>query len=87
MLQPVIDIVVKHYQLIPTRLVSTLLSCQQMETTIKQAEEERSKAYENAKHLYEDCRPLKEEIDIMRMRAGLDVMPDFAEETERLKME
>ena len=30
-----------------------------METTIKQAEEEKARAYESAKRLYEECRPLR----------------------------
>ncbi|KAK3798045.1 hypothetical protein RRG08_034606 [Elysia crispata] len=58
-----------------------------MESTIKQAEEERTKAYENAKRLYEECRPVKEELDILRMRAGLDIQHDLAEDAEKLKPE
>ncbi|CAG5131272.1 unnamed protein product [Candidula unifasciata] len=58
-----------------------------MESTIKQAEEERSKAHENAKRLFDECRPLKEEIDIMRIRAGLDVQSDVSDEAEGLKPE
>ncbi|KAH9518463.1 Zinc finger C4H2 domain-containing protein [Bulinus truncatus] len=58
-----------------------------METTIKQAEEERAKAYENAKRLFEESQPLKEEIDILRMRAGLDILSDVTEEAEKLKPE
>lgn len=58
-----------------------------METTIKQAEEERTKSYETAKRLYEECRPLKEEINVLRMRAGLDIQSDVVEESEKLKPE
>uniref|UniRef100_A0A2C9L8C0 C4H2-type domain-containing protein n=1 Tax=Biomphalaria glabrata TaxID=6526 RepID=A0A2C9L8C0_BIOGL len=57
----------------------------QMETTIKQAEEERAKAYENAKRLFEECQPLKEEVDILRMRAGLDIVSDVSEDTDKFK--
>ncbi|BFZ24877.1 hypothetical protein BsWGS_27916 [Bradybaena similaris] len=58
-----------------------------METTIKQAEEERSKSHENAKRLFDECRPLKEEIDILRIRAGLDVHSDVSDDAEGLKPE
>lgn len=56
-----------------------------METTIKQAEEERGKALENAKRLFEECLPLKEEIDVLRIRAGLQTQPDVSDEADRLK--
>ncbi|XP_005090612.1 zinc finger C4H2 domain-containing protein [Aplysia californica] len=58
-----------------------------METTIKQAEEEKVKAYENAKRLYDECRPLKEEVDLLRMRAGLEVQHEMPEETEKMRPE
>ncbi|XP_013387201.1 zinc finger C4H2 domain-containing protein [Lingula anatina] len=47
-----------------------------METTIKQAEEERNKAFENAKHLYDEYLPLKEEVDAMRAAIGLEKLGD-----------
>ena len=58
-----------------------------MEATIKQTEEEKAKAYETAKRLYEECRPLKEEVDVLRMRAGLDLQHDVGEETEKMRPE
>ena len=44
----------------------------QMETTIKQAEEDRNKSLETAKHLYEEYRPLKQHVDMLRASVGLD---------------
>ena len=59
-----------------------------METTIKQAEEEKAKAYENAKRLYDEVRPLKEEVDMLRLRAGLDLSHREIEvEPEKLRPE
>jgi hypothetical protein len=47
-----------------------------METTIKHAEEERMKALENARHLFEEHQLLKEQINAMRGNIGLDQIPD-----------
>jgi Zinc finger-containing protein len=47
-----------------------------METTIKHAEEERMKALENARHLFEEHQMLKEQVNAMRANIGLDQMPD-----------
>lgn len=55
-----------------------------MESTIKQAEEERNRALENAKQLYDDYRPLKEEVDVLRGRIGLDPLPDVHDEDSKL---
>ncbi|KAL4233638.1 Zinc finger C4H2 domain-containing protein [Mactra antiquata] len=55
-----------------------------METTIKQAEEERNRSLENAKHLYDDYKPLKDEVDIMRHRIGLDKLPDVNDEEDKI---
>lgn len=55
-----------------------------METTIKQAEEERSRSLESVKHLYEDYRPLKEEMDGLRAKIGLDNLPELQEDEDKL---
>ena len=75
-----------YYSIDLTKVVLFFQSIK-MESTIKQAEEERTKAYENAKRLYEECRPVKEELDMLRMRAGLDIQHDLAEDAERFKPE
>jgi len=43
-----------------------------MESTIKQTEEERMKALENAKHLYEEQGMLREQLDILRSSIGVE---------------
>ncbi|KAL3882445.1 hypothetical protein ACJMK2_028784 [Sinanodonta woodiana] len=58
-----------------------------METTIKQAEEERNRSLESLKRLYEDFKPLKEEVDMMRSKLGLQALPDLDKEDERLTEE
>ena len=63
-----------------TQLVCTL----QMETTIKQAEEERSRCLDSVKHLYEDYRPMKEEVDGLRGKIGLDSLPNLQEDDTKL---
>ena len=57
-----------------------------METVIKQAEESKRSAIENARRLVEDYRPLKHEVDLMRTELlGLDKLPEFGqEEKEKL---
>ena len=46
-----------------------------METTIKHAEEERSKAVDSARNLYEEMQMLKEEVDVVRSNIGLERLP------------
>lgn len=58
-----------------------------METTIKQAEEERNRSLETAKKLYEEFRPLKDELDQLRGVIGLDKLPDLQEDEEKLTPE
>ena len=58
-----------------------------METTIKQAEDERNKALEATKRLYEEYRPLKDEVDNLRAMIGLIKLPDLQEEEEKLTPE
>ena len=55
-----------------------------METTIKQAEEERNRCIESVKHLYEDYRPLKEDVDGLRNKIGLDTLPELQEQEDKL---
>jgi len=47
-----------------------------METTIKHAEEERSKAMDSARNLYEEMQMLKEEVDAVRSNIGLERLPE-----------
>nr|CAG4642160.1 EOG090X0H8R [Eurycercus lamellatus] len=52
-----------------------------MESVIKQAEDARNKAVEVARHLYNEYRPMKAEVDRTRREClGLDVLPDLQEE-------
>ncbi|KAL8570593.1 hypothetical protein ACOMHN_008950 [Nucella lapillus] len=59
----------------------------QMETTIKQAEDERSRATESAKKLYEEYRPLRDDVHCMRMQLGLQPLTELQEEDEKLRPE
>ncbi|XP_070191416.1 zinc finger C4H2 domain-containing protein-like [Littorina saxatilis] len=59
----------------------------QMEATIKQAEEEKARATESAKKLYEEYRPLKDDVDQMRTVMGLHPLTDLQEEDEKLRPE
>ena len=47
-----------------------------METTIKHAEEERSKAVDSARNLYEEMQMLKDEVDSVRSNIGLERLPE-----------
>ncbi|XP_071115045.1 zinc finger C4H2 domain-containing protein-like [Haliotis cracherodii] len=58
-----------------------------METTIKQAEEERNRALESAKKMYEEYRPLKEDVDSLRSNIGLSKLPDIQDDDDKLKPE
>jgi len=52
-----------------------------MESVIKQAEDSRNKAVEVARHLYNEYRPMKAEVDRTRREClGLDILPDLQEE-------
>lgn len=56
-----------------------------MEATIKQAEDERNKMLEHAKHLYEEQMMVKEQVDMMRTSIGLEPIPDkMSEGDEKL---
>jgi chromosome segregation ATPase len=58
-----------------------------MESTIKQAEEERNRALDSAKHLYDEFKPLKEHVDNLRSNIGLEKLPNLEEEEEKLTPE
>jgi hypothetical protein len=47
-----------------------------METTIKQAEEERTRALQESKRLLKDYQPMKEQINKLRDMLHLDPLPD-----------
>lgn len=52
-----------------------------MESVIKQAEDARNKAVEVARHLYNEYRPMKAEVDRTRRDClGLEGLPDLQEE-------
>ena len=55
-----------------------------METTVKQAEEERNRTLENAKRLYEEYRPIKDQLDMMRASIGLESLPNMKEDVSKL---
>ena len=55
-----------------------------MESTIKQAEEERNRSLESAKQYYEDYRPLKHEVDALRSKIGLEPLPDLSDEEDKI---
>ena len=49
-----------------------------METVMKQAEEAKRQATENARRLVEDYAPLKHDVDLMRVELlGLEKLPDM----------
>ena len=56
----------------------------QMESTIKQAEEGRNRGLDSAKELYEEYRPLKDELDVLRDRIGLEPLNDILDEDSKL---
>ena len=57
-----------------------LVVSSQMETTIKQAEEDRNKSLDAAKRLYEEYQPLKQHVDLLRASVGLDRLSEGDEE-------
>jgi len=58
-----------------------------METTIKQAEDDRHRALEHARQLYTEYRPLKAQLDEMRTSIGLDKSEDISLEQPKLTPE
>jgi hypothetical protein len=55
-----------------------------METTIKQAEEERTRALQESKRLLKDYQPMKEQINKLRDMLRLDPIPDNEEDETAL---
>lgn len=55
-----------------------------METTIKQAEEERIRALQESKRLLKDYQPIKEQINKLRGMLYLDKLPDNEEDETAL---
>ena len=52
-----------------------------METVIKQAEESKRNSMDSARRLFEDYRPLKHDVDLMRTELlGLEKLPDLPNE-------
>ena len=58
-----------------------------METTIKQAEDDRNRSLDSAKRLYEDYRPLKDQLDSLRTSVGLDHASGLDEDDPKLTQE
>ncbi|CAF4310534.1 unnamed protein product, partial [Rotaria sp. Silwood2] len=55
-----------------------------METTIKQAEEERTRALQDSKRLLKDYQPIKEQINKLRDMLNLERLPDHDEDETTL---
>ena len=56
----------------------------QMETTIKQAEEERTRALQDSKRILKDYQPMKDQINKLREMLNLEKMPDNEEDESAL---
>ncbi|XP_074645551.1 zinc finger C4H2 domain-containing protein-like [Tubulanus polymorphus] len=60
----------------------------QMETTVKQSEEERNKAMENVKKLFEEYLPMRDHINNLRMNMGLEpLLADLDEDDMKITPE
>ena len=55
-----------------------------METTIKQAEEERVRALQESKRILKDYHPIKDQINKIREMLNLDKIPDNEEDEAAL---
>lgn len=55
-----------------------------METTIKQAEEERVRALQESKRILKDYQPMKDQINKIREMLNLDKIPDNEEDEAAL---
>jgi hypothetical protein len=51
-----------------------------MENTIKQSEAERERGFEMIRRLHDDYKPLRMEVDRMRVSLGLEQLPPLEEE-------
>ena len=61
--------------------------CLQMESTIKQSENDLNKLLENTRRLHEEYKPLKDHVDALRMSLGLHRLPNLSDEEEKLSLE
>lgn len=59
----------------------------QMESTIKQSENDLNKLLETTRRLHDEYKPLKEHVDALRMTLGLHRLPNLNEEEEKLSLE
>lgn len=59
----------------------------QMETVIKQSEEDRNKHLDGAKQMHHEYKPLKELVDRLRLEIGLAKLPELHEEDQAFKPE
>lgn len=59
----------------------------QMESTIKQSENDLNKLLETTRRLHDEYKPLKEHVDALRMALGLHRLPNLNEEEEKLSLE
>ena len=66
--------------------IFSLLSSQ-MESTIKQSENDLNKLLETTRRLHDEYKPLKEHVDALRMTLGLHRLPNLNEEEEKLSLE
>ena len=57
-----------------------------METTMKQAEEERMRNVSNVRQLYDEYRPLKDHVDLLRSTVGLEPLPSVVGPEEANKL-
>lgn len=51
-----------------------------MENTIKQSEAERERGFDIIRRLHDDYKPLRMEVDRMRLSLGLEQLPAMEEE-------
>jgi hypothetical protein len=59
----------------------------QLETTIKQAEEERSKAVESVRHLISNFAPLRTDIDLLCASLGIEPQRDSTLDEQKICIE
>ena len=57
-----------------------------MEATIKQAEEERLRNLSGVKQLYDEYKPLKHHVDLLRSTVGLEPLPNVVAPEEATKL-
>lgn len=77
------------YAIIRTNIIYTisLILLFQMESTIKQSENDLNKLLETTRRLHDEYKPLKEHVDALRMTLGLHRLPNLNEEEEKLSLE